>query len=356
MVSIKEAFAMVILKRAGGCLLAIPEGFLSTEDLTDGAGALGSVLGPSVSLLVTAMVAEEGAEAPIGVEVPVVVVDMHQAIVQSMRHAEEVEDAAMPFLPDDPFAFPSGDELVAKSLAWLQEVSQVSEDWYAHEVTAESGGNTPKNPKARQRKPKPAADGATGSEGVPKPKKPTTASLAASVQVMMDTLPALSQQMKELMDRQHTMEDQLRRNQSPAAVLSQPLSSSLARDSRVASTAKAFGSPPRVQRMSQALVPCRGGDPAKVQELALQKEEPQQVDMAQAILAQSTALNSLVATLAGGQQDPMQDLQGTTTGTRGALGRARLQAELAQQRGTFFHSVIQAMSRRMMPTSSTDQP
>ena len=108
--------------------------------------------------------------------------------------------------------------------------------------------------------------------------------------------------------------------------------------------------------MSQALVPSRGGEPAKVQELALQKEEVASVDVAQAILAQSTALTSLVATLAGSQQDPMQDLQGSSSGTRGALGRAKLQEELAQQRGTFFHSVVQQMSRRMMPTAPVDQP
>ena len=40
-----------------------------------------------------------------------------------------------------------------------------------------------------------------------------------------------------------------------------------------------------------------------------------------------------------------------TSGTRGATARAKLQAELAQQKGTFFKSVLQSMSRRMAPIS-----
>eukprot|EP00435_Cladocopium_sp_Y103_P027487 s3398_g6.t1 len=43
-----------------------------------------------------------------------------------------------------------------------------------------------------------------------------------------------------------------------------------------------------------------------------------------------------------------------TAGTRGAQGRARLQAELAAQRGTFFASVLSAMSRRMFPNLSAE--
>lgn len=115
----KEAFAIVVLKRAGGCLLALPEGFLSVEDLREG-GEMGSVLGPSVSMVVNAM----HVDAPVGLEIPVVILDVDQAIVGAMRLAEEVEETAMPFFPDDPFALPAGEELVAKAMAWLQNISQ----------------------------------------------------------------------------------------------------------------------------------------------------------------------------------------------------------------------------------------
>ena len=71
----------------------------------------------------------------------------------------------------------------------------------------------------------------------------------------------------------------------------------------------------------------------------------QSSEIARAMMAQSMAITSLVAQIAGSSADPMQDLQGSTSGTRGALGRAKLQAELAQQKGTFFHSVVLQTSR-----------
>lgn len=167
----KEAFAIVVLKRAGGCLLALPEGFLSVEDLRDG-GEMGSVIGPSVSVVVNAM----HVDAPVGLEIRVVILDVDQAIVGAMRLAEEVEETAMPFFPDDPFALPSGEELVAKSMAWLQNTSQVQQEgWYSQEVTAESDVQTPKAPKARPSRAKAAADGGIGSGSAAKPKRQTTA-------------------------------------------------------------------------------------------------------------------------------------------------------------------------------------
>ena len=43
----------------------------------------------------------------------------------------------------------------------------------------------------------------------------------------------------------------------------------------------------------------------------------------------------------------------SSASTRGALGRAKLQAELASHSGNFFMAVLRAMARRMQPTSST---
>ena len=77
--------------------------------------------------------------------------------------------------------------------------------------------------------------------------------------------------------------------------------------------------------------------------------------LAMAVLEQSKALTSLVAQISSASQDPMADLlHGSSGSTRGSIGRARLQAELAAQRGTFFTEVLQQISRRMSPTSSPD--
>ena len=56
--------------------------------------------------------------------------------------------------------------------------------------------------------------------------------------------------------------------------------------------------------------------------------------------------------IAQGSSDPMVDLGvGYSTGTRGSSGRAKLIAELASQKGTFFASVMSSKARRMNPTT-----
>lgn len=106
---------------------------------------------------------------------------------------------------------------------------------------------------------------------------------------------------------------------------------------------------------------------AKPEELVALEEEKQVVDaalnqsadtsLAAAMLEQSRALHTLVSQIAHGQADPMSELTGApSAGTRGAAGRARLQAELAAHRGSFFTSVMHSMARRMAPTSSVDHP
>lgn len=72
------------------------------------------------------------------------------------------------------------------------------------------------------------------------------------------------------------------------------------------------------------------------------------------VLEQSRALTTLAAQIASKHGDPLTELTGATAGTRGAAGRAKLQAELALHRGTFFNAVLQQMSRRMAPSSAAD--
>ncbi|OLP75869.1 hypothetical protein AK812_SmicGene44271, partial [Symbiodinium microadriaticum] len=82
--------------------------------------------------------------------------------------------------------------------------------------------------------------------------------------------------------------------------------------------------------------------------------------LAQAMLVQSRALTSLVSQMAAGSHDPMSALteQGATAGlsTKGFLGRQKLQADLAQQDGSFFRAVVSSAARRMDPSAMTIQP
>eukprot|EP00435_Cladocopium_sp_Y103_P076165 s119_g79.t1 len=73
-------------------------------------------------------------------------------------------------------------------------------------------------------------------------------------------------------------------------------------------------------------------------------------------MAQSQALTTLVAQIAGSSQDPMTDLQvHGGASSRGAMGRARLQAEPAAQKGVFFDAVVKSMAKRMAPTASAER-
>jgi hypothetical protein len=79
-------------------------------------------------------------------------------------------------------------------------------------------------------------------------------------------------------------------------------------------------------------------------------------ELTRAMVAQSQALTTLVSHLTATSSDPFQDLGSTTSSlsTKGAASRAKLQTELAAQRGSFFVSVIQQMARRMQPAISPD--
>lgn len=342
----REVVVVAVMKRAGGLLLALPASFLSEEKLAE-ADSGDNVLGPSVVLSLPGVVLVDEQETPIGADADVLVVDADQEICRFMRPFQMAgEPIAECFYPDDPFAFPSSGELVARTLGWLQSFNQVQGgDWYASEVTAESGPQTPKAvPQKPPRRPKARPGGGRGTE---KQKRVTTASLATSMQSVLDTLPVFSSQIQTLLDRQTKLEEQLATGNSVASQLAKPLAASLAKtpSRSVAAVASMMKPPPKTQA---PLMPMLGQSSAPLPVLELEKEkkpleESQSSEIARAMMAQSVAITSLVAQIAGSSSDPMQDLQGSSSGTRGALGRAKLQSELAQHRGAFFHSVVLAI-------------
>ena len=351
-----EPVSLVIMKREGGFLLALPMDFLPPEVVVEGNSGTSSAVGPSQEFRVGGVVLDGGQESPIGEEIPLLVVDMDFSVAASMRKVAEPEDIAVRFLADDPHAYPQPGELVAKTFEWLQGMEpQMSAEWYPLEVTAESGeGAAPKRGAKSKARPAPQG-GATPTGSGAKQKRHTTASLAASMQSVLEALPALTDQIQKISDRQLEMEDKLGRNPSVAA-LSRPLSMNLpgGSTSAVAAVARELRSPPRTTTRGVVATPMRDLVPVHVQELGKEKEEESEPkDVTQAILAQSAALTALVAQLSSGQ-DPMHELTGTTGGTRGAQGRMKLQAELALHRGTFFQSVVSSMARRMAPTANPE--
>ena len=149
---------------------------------------------------------------------------------------------------------------------------------------------------------------------------------------------------------------------APNAALHQSISSALMPQmSNLGTIAQQLETPPRTLAPSApGLLGSSLVRPTDLQELEDEKKEgvpsSSSDPLVQAVPAKSQALTALVAQIAQQSRDLLLELSTTeaSAGTRGAQGRARLQAELAAQKGTFFNSVLAAMSRRMCPTMSPE--
>lgn len=113
-----EVAALVVMKREAGMLLALPLNVVPEEDLVpteDGA------IGPSTQFEIEGLVQDGGNISPIGRRLNVLVVDVDASLAISMREANGVEELLNHFSADDPFAYPDPGELVARTMAWLQD-------------------------------------------------------------------------------------------------------------------------------------------------------------------------------------------------------------------------------------------
>ena len=193
---------LVIMRRAGGILLAMPTGFLPAELIEEGnAGAPDCIFGPSMEFEVPAMLGDSGVVAPTGEVLQVRVIDCSEDIVSFMREFREGEEVVYAYDEDTPFSFPSIDALVPLVRAWALSTSERMASFYSPEEFEEAGPtDNPPLPKP------PAAKKATSSAGVPKPKRATTATLSNQMEGL---LPQMSQQLTLLAERQKRLEDHL---------------------------------------------------------------------------------------------------------------------------------------------------
>ena len=375
-----ECTVLVLRKRPGGLLIAMPVEFLPEAMVA--AGNLGgeeTIFGPSFTCRVPAIVLDNGAIATTGTDVDVRVVDCLVDVVHSIRNFEAGEEIAYGFDADHPYALPSVDMLMALVVQWAEGLTAQRMAFYtpAEEGATPVLSSGPETPEAaavlpiaakpKTRKPgasRPSGGGDGGQDQ--KPKKVTTASLAAGLDSLMSTLPTLTNQVAALAQKQEAIEARMTSGYAQSnPLLSQPLGGSLALTApSVATAAKELSMPPRTQhRLGLGMLASPTlQTPAEVAELEKEKlggqiqSIPTSGDaLAAAVLAQSKALTTLVGQIASASSDPMAELtQASGAGTRGAAGRNRLQAELASHRGSFFQSVTASMARRMMPTSSPD--
>ena len=372
-----EAVALALMKRPGGVLLAVPPSFFPEEMLQLGnQGEEEAVFGPSITVEVPGVVVDGGSVSRTGTSLEVVIIDCSAAVVDQLRLLEGGEVALHHFDEDDPLALPSVDALVLKATDWISSASAGRVAFYSAE-----GGDTPvQTPKASKQKRKPGGQAIPTGDGSVKPKRVTTASLAESVGTLLQTLPVLNAQMTALTQRQSEMEQMLGKPLEDKQVvetrsfvvptskattsrpmLSQPLGGSLdLPPASMTSLSTSLAPPPRTHNRPQSgiLESSLVQKPSQLQEL---EEEKPLLDgkgdaLAQAVLAQSQALTALVGQIATASGDPLTDLSqlGAGVGSRGATTRAKLQSELASHRAVFYTSVMQQMSRRMLPMQPVD--
>ena len=368
-----EVAALVVAKRDGGFLAAVPVGFIPEEVLAAGnAESPIGLVGPSTVLQIPGVIIEDGRLAPTGTLLTVVVVDLGEDAVAQMRRPEALEVYPYSFDADQPFAIPSPQELLAAARAWVAADAESSVQLYfsAEGEAEDLADGTPEGDQdGRPSTPRPKR-GARPPPGREKPsgggKRHTVASLAASVEELLKMNAGLAQTVQTIAGRQQELErrsvQQLPQNQTPHTVLRQPLSTSAAvPHAPLGALMKQLGTPPLTQATTASgLLSSPQFQPADLLELEDEKKPKDQGTssdpLAQAVLAQSQALTALVSQIAQQGGDPMLELNsvGATAGTRGAQGRARLQQELAAQKGSFFQSVLASMARRMQPTASAE--
>ena len=229
-----EIFALVVLKKPGGILLALPHGVLTEEEVLRGnQGESGSLLGYSVEVNVPSVILDGGAVHATGESVTVLLADFSEEVVSWMRATRAFEEIGYNFDRDSPLALPEPSALLSAASEWIQSADPGGPlGFYTAEGSAEEA-QTPRPAQAKQRAQRPRKAGPGGSSppasDVPKQKRPTTASLAASMETMLQSLPNIQQQQLEVLSsRQKALESRML-TPVPATshALRQPLSSVL---------------------------------------------------------------------------------------------------------------------------------
>ena len=264
------------------------------------------------------------------------------------------------FDPDQPFGVPSPSDLLSKVKGWLVgEVSSgeaylsafhegeeldgdvLEEGDLNRDVLRANGAPDPETPQSQRRKER--------RTPVCGPER-----LAPESQQVLESNQGMSSQLQSLSQRQHALPSQS--SLHPCSALRQPISVSLGQPlNQPQAIAKTLGTPPSNCSSGSSWSVAVSFHPYLL-ELESEKLQPAQSTssdpLARAVMVQAQALTELVGQIASQSSDPMMDLVGTGggAGTRGAVGRAKLQAELAQQKGLFFNSVLMQMARRMQPT------
>ncbi|CAE7489600.1 unnamed protein product, partial [Symbiodinium necroappetens] len=366
---ITECLAAVVLKRDLGFLLALPRGVLDDAEVAQGLVApVDALLGPTHPSEVPSMLqSPSGLVAGDGRPVQFTLADLSVDALSRLSpyDPEEPPELMVAFDAGSPDLVPEPAALLSAAQAWVADPDMAASErvtfYSADEAPVGAQASEPKKPrpvlhlsrpKLQAPPPRAATGGAEPGPGQQheKPKRTTMAGLAAQLDTLVATLPAISNKLAEVDQKQQELATMV--TSGAAAPLKQPLStaSALGAGSKPAGPLALTIGPPPGSRHPPPGPPGKAAEETADLEEAIEEADPGD-HLARAMLAQSQALTSLVQQLAaaGGDGSLESGVVGSL-GVRGSAQRARLQEDLAQGRGLFYQQVCANMARRMMPS------
>ena len=350
--SVIELFAIPLIPRDGGFLIAVPRGALDesliseseSPDMTPSWLGIGTILN-------VPMVEEDETGAPVslGISGPVMAIDVTDEILFYSRAYDPVTDSdhdICPFHSEHSACIPDLEALLGKVRQWLHERTDGTSGFYSAQedpgVAAKKSGAPPKK---------------------------ATAAKRVSNAALLDQMNMIMAQLQSLSVRQDVLEKKA--EVAPASVgaavappggnvnklpdLSEGLASVGGPPLDVPKALQLIGPPPRTQlgkvQTKQVLAPQAPEDPNAVL-LGLDAGEGNHGAIVNALSQQSNALTALVAHFANQSSDCLTDLQSgfsTSSSMKGVQRREKLQSELASRTGNFFLLLMQQIHKKLTP-------
>ena len=348
-VPVEEAFAgyaLVVMRRDGGALLALPVGLIAMEALqTVSLEDPASDLGPHTVVPVPGVKEADGSLQLLGSDLDVLLVDVSDAVVANLVPMElsDLDPTSVLGFHEDVSYLPDAATLLKLTKEWVASATAERVQFYS----ADEGGPAEEQTAVPKQKAKAKAS-------TDKPKTVSAAKQVAShIQQISSLLPNMASQLAEIQEEQKNMREAFRLQN----MLPPPRGTQTPVTMPMQSFAKMLGAPPRTKQVTFAPPPPKKAavelDSAlNVQEQAEEGDHlSERSPLAMAMLEQSRALTTLVSHLQSG--DPLVDSPGVSSGTssRGSQGREKLQRELSQRSGGFFLAIMQNAFKRMKPAS-----
>ena len=357
-----SGLCMVVMKRQGGVMLGVPAGLIPMEEL-QGASALStdSVLGAHSVLVVPGVIAGDPGEVA-EEELSVLVIDVQEEVLAGLVAFDpmvHVEATILGF-SEDLAVLPDAQFLLQAATDWLASFAEGRVTYYSAEEAEVAVTPPPTKAKAK------GAPKEGKAKATERAKKSGPQLVAEHITQLSQIVPAMATQLSHLQEEQKRMFEALHHSsmQVPPRPSQAPISMPVQNFAKLMATPPAAGFAKMMGSPTPAM-PMRGLGRSPVPDLDAQMTVQEQAEeagevagdpLALAVLEQSKALTNLVAQMSQGGDPLLDGNQGlglSSTSTKGAMGREKMQLDLANRSGGFLLSVLQNAYRRLKPASRT---